>query len=243
MLGLSLLTSLSLFTPLCATGGVTLGWWLPTFAAALARRWGLFEGAGEQRPRAEGNTRREAAPPLWHRMGLALAVAAAFASASSAFHESWELVAALGMLAWLGLVAAIDLQTHLIPDRLIYPALVLAPFFVALWPEASWGANLLGGVAGAALFGLFFAVSPSGIGFGDVKLALVLGLYLGWSAIVVALATTVSLGGLAGLALLAAGRGRKAAMPYGPMLAAGAAVALLHGDALWQAYLGYSGPG
>ena len=167
-------------------------------------------------------------PPVWHRVSLALCAGAAFGAAAVRYGVSPQLPAALVMLGWLGLVAAIDLQTYLIPNRLTYPALMLAPL-APLWTGASLASHGLGGLASAGFFGLAHALNRQGIGFGDVKLALVLGLYLGWSRALVALAATTLLGGLAAVVALLFGRSHKASIPYGPALAAGGALALLIG--------------
>jgi leader peptidase (prepilin peptidase)/N-methyltransferase len=86
---------------------------------------------------------------------------------------------------------------------------------------------------------------PDGMGFGDVKLAGVLGLYLGWlgwGALVVGAFGAFLLGGVFSLVLLAAGRvGRKSGIPFGPWMLAGAAVGTLFGSALWDAYLALVG--
>jgi len=152
-----------------------------------------------------------------------------------------QLAVALIVVVWLLLVAAIDLQTRLIPNRLTYPALALAPVSGLLWPSMALSDHLLGGAVCAGFFGLAFVVSPRGIGLGDVKLALVAGLYLGLTRGIVALVTTLLLGGVAAVAALVVGLSRKDAIAYGPMLALGAAVALVAGDRLWLAYLGHLG--
>ncbi|MGH2356121.1 MAG: prepilin peptidase [Chloroflexota bacterium] len=195
--------------------GALVGWVLPVWARWLVARWRLPLTRGE--------------PPRWHSAALAACVAAFFGRAGYESSLQWPLAPTLGALTWLGLVAAVDLQTKLIPNRLTYPALLAAPAFVALLPGASPVAHLLGGIAGGTLFGLAFLTHPRGMGLGDVKLAIVLGLYLGIERGLVALTSGVLLGGLAALGLLLAGRERMAPFPYGPALAAGAALTLLVG--------------
>ena len=84
-----------------------------------------------------------------------------------------------------------------------------------------------------ALFGFYFAVAfayPAGMGFGDVKLAGVLGAvlgYLSWSALAVGAFAGFVLGAIGGIAIMAIGRGgRKTAVPFGPFMIAGALVAI-----------------
>jgi leader peptidase (prepilin peptidase) / N-methyltransferase len=133
------------------------------------------------------------------------------------------------MLVWLGVVAAVDVRTGRVPNRLTYSALALLPFSAALVPAPDPAAHLLGGLLGGGVFALAFLLRPRGVGLGDVKLALVIGLYLGLERAAVALLLGLLLGGLLALAALILGASRRARLPYAPALAAGAAVALLSG--------------
>jgi leader peptidase (prepilin peptidase) / N-methyltransferase len=141
---------------------------------------------------------------------------------------------ALG-LACVALVV-IDLDSRLLPNRITYPALGLVAvlLLVASLAEDDVGRMLraleAAGVAGAFLLALAL-LSPGGMGLGDVKFALVLGLalgWLGWSAVVAGFVGAFLLGGLAALvALLALRAGRKTQLPFGPWLALGAILAVL----------------
>jgi leader peptidase (prepilin peptidase) / N-methyltransferase len=104
-------------------------------------------------------------------------------------------------------------------------------------------------VLGAGLmFGLYFLLAvakPGGMGFGDVKLAGLLGLYLGfagWSALAVGAFAAFLLGGVVGLALIA-GRlaSRRSAIPFGPFMLAGAACGLAFGAPVTGWYLAVAG--
>ena len=161
-----------------------------------------------------------------HRIGLAGALAAALGGALWTFGLSVQLLLALLFLGWLGLVAAVDLQTHRIPNRLTYPALALAPVVTLVWPLNPFG-QVFGAVVCGGFFLAAFLLAPSALGFGDVKLAVVIGLYVGWPWAMVALVAGTLCGGLLALLVLLAGGGRRAYMPYGPALAAGGALALL----------------
>jgi leader peptidase (prepilin peptidase)/N-methyltransferase len=105
--------------------------------------------------------------------------------------------------------------------------------------------RLLTAVLGAvALFGLYFVLAlvyPAGMGFGDVKLAGVLGLYLGylgWAEVLVGGFLGFLLGGVVGGALMVLRRaGRKSQIPFGPFMLAGALLAILWGGALADLYL------
>jgi leader peptidase (prepilin peptidase)/N-methyltransferase len=133
-------------------------------------------------------------------------------------------------------LAVIDLRTKLLPNRITYPALplVAALLLVASAAEHDLGrmvrALAAGGLAGLAFLALVL-VSPQGLGLGDVKFALVLGLglgWLGWSAVAAGFAGAFLLGGVAALVALVVLRlGRRAQLPFGPWLAAGALLAVL----------------
>jgi leader peptidase (prepilin peptidase)/N-methyltransferase len=93
------------------------------------------------------------------------------------------------------------------------------------------------------LFALAVAV-PRGMGFGDVKLAGVLGLalgWLGWGEAVVGFFLGFGYGALVSVALIALGRaGRKSTVPFGPFLVAGALTAVLYGDVIARQYVTYT---
>ena len=105
--------------------------------------------------------------------------------------------------------------------------------------------DLLRAALGAvALFAFYFVLAlayPAGMGFGDVKLAGVLGIYLGWlgwGELVVGAFLGFLFGGVVGLLMMAVRRaGRKSSIPFGPFMLAGAFVAILWGGALADLYL------
>jgi leader peptidase (prepilin peptidase) / N-methyltransferase len=136
------------------------------------------------------------------------------------------------------ILAVIDATTRLLPNRITYPAF---PAVAVLLLLASLGVGdlgrlvrgLLAAVAVGALFLGLALVSPRGMGLGDVKLAPTLGLALGWlswPAVAVGLFSAFLLGGLIGLGAMAVLHlGRKALLPFGPSLAAGALLGVLGG--------------
>lgn len=146
-------------------------------------------------------------------------------------------------------LAAIDIDVHRLPDAIVLPSYGVAAVLLAL---ASWqpgtgydgGALLRAALGGAALFALYlvlFLVNPRGMGLGDVKLAGVLGLYLGWvgwGALAVGAFAAFLLGGVFGLVLMVVGRaGRKTRVPFGPWMLLGAAVGVVAGEQLAAWYL------
>jgi leader peptidase (prepilin peptidase)/N-methyltransferase len=144
--------------------------------------------------------------------------------------------ALLPALCYLAVVAApltvIDIREHRLPDRLTLPSY---PISVALLALPNGRDRLLSALVGLAVaLAVYLALAlvyPAGIGWGDVKLSGVLGLYLGWfgaRAFVAGLAGGFVLAAVAGLALIAAGRAtRKTQVPFGPFMLGGAMAAVL----------------
>ena len=133
-------------------------------------------------------------------------------------------------LAVLAVLARIDLERRILPDRIVLPAaaIVLAAqlaFFPDRWLE--W---LLAPLVAFALLFVPLVVRPSGIGFGDVKLMLLLGAALGFAVLDALLVGFLLVVPVALFLLVGEGRrARTRAIPLGPFLAAGAAVAILLG--------------
>ena len=132
-------------------------------------------------------------------------------------------------------LAFIDLDVRRLPNVLVLPAYpVLAVLLgAAAGLHGNWAALLRAGLGGLALFGFFFALAvirPQGMGFGDVKLAGLIGMvlgYLSWTALVVGAFVGFFSGAVVGLAVIAVGAGgRKTALPFGPFMVLGALAAL-----------------
>lgn len=136
------------------------------------------------------------------------------------------------------LLATVDRRVHRLPDPLTLPlaaAAVLLLGGAALLPghAGSWASGLLGGLVLGGFYLLLFLINPNGMGFGDVKLALALGVALGWYGWEV-----LFLGGFAGFLFGAAyglglvllrRAGRKTGIPFGPFMIAGALTGVLLG--------------
>lgn len=162
-------------------------------------------------------------------------VCAALAAATGTRPElgAWLLLAPVGVL-----LAVVDFRVQRLPDPLTLPlaaaALVLLGV-AALLPEhaGDWLTALLGALVLGGTYFVLFLISPDGMGFGDVKLALGLGAVLGWygwGSVVLGTFAGFLFGGLYGLALVVARRaGRRTSIPFGPFLIAGAFVGLLIG--------------
>jgi len=157
-----------------------------------------------------------------------------------------ELVAFLWLAGASVALAIIDVEHHRLPDAIVLPSyavgLVLLGASSALSGE--WDALLRGVVGMAALFVFYLAlalVKPGAMGFGDVKLAGVLGLWLGWlgwGELVVGAFAAFLLGGLFSIVLLATRRAqRTGGIPFGPWMLAGAWVGVLVGGTVAASYL------
>jgi leader peptidase (prepilin peptidase)/N-methyltransferase len=151
-------------------------------------------------------------------------------------------------LGALGVVlGAIDLAHHRLPNALVLPSY---PVGLALLGAAALargdGDGYVRALAGmATLYAGYFVLAlahPAGLGFGDVKLAGLLGLYLGWlgwDVLAVGAVLGVFAGGLAGLLLLLTGRAtRRSAIAFGPAMLAGAFAAVLWGHQIADWYVG-----
>jgi leader peptidase (prepilin peptidase) / N-methyltransferase len=145
----------------------------------------------------------------------------------------------LALVLLLVPIALIDLDHRIIPNKLVLIGAVVAPAIVLLVAPDDLVEHLLAAAAAGGFFLLAALAYPRGMGMGDVKLAAVLGLFLG-RAVGPAVFIALLSGTLVGAAVIArkgALEGRKTAVPFGPFLALGAVCALFAGDALVNAYL------
>jgi leader peptidase (prepilin peptidase)/N-methyltransferase len=165
-----------------------------------------------------------------------LFTAVMFAAMGIRFSDSWALPAYLLFVAALIAISFIDLEHYIVPNRIVYPTLFAAiPLLVGAAlaegePERIWHAAVGSFAAWFALLVVHF-IQPRGMGFGDVRLSAVLGLYLGWidlQLVLLGMLLGFLLGAVVGIALVVTKvRGRKDAVPFAPFLAAGATIAVL----------------
>lgn len=171
-----------------------------------------------------------------------------FAAMAARFNEGdelWVLPAFLLLSASLVAISGIDIDHHRIPNKIVYPTLfpLAALLVLAAAGTGNWD-NLLRAAAGGAigfviLFGIHVA-APRGMGFGDVRLAGLLGLALGWLGlghVFVGLFLAFLTSSVIGVTLIATKiRSRKQPIPFGPFLALGAVLAVFVGRALLDWY-------
>jgi leader peptidase (prepilin peptidase)/N-methyltransferase len=148
---------------------------------------------------------------------------------------SWQVPAFLLLAGAAVLLAVIDLRHHLLPDRVVLPTLASGGvlLLVAAAADSAWPAlfrAVLGAVALFAVFLVLALISPGGLGMGDVKLAAVLGLFLGWlgwGPVVVGALAGFVVQAVVALVLLALRRVRRDSdLPFGPAMLAGAALTM-----------------
>ena len=158
--------------------------------------------------------------------------------------------AQLGVLAFYAclfiIIFVIDLEHSLILNKVVYPGIVVA-FLLSLypWPWFSQSIGMrvayaaLGGAIGFGIFLLIAVVSRGGMGWGDVKLAALIGLATGFPMVFLAIIMAAILGGVVAVVLLATRRrGRREMIPFGPFLVVAAMVTLVWGSNILGWYLG-----
>lgn len=174
-----------------------------------------------------------------------IATGGLFAAAALRFGPTFELIAFAVLFAALVAITVIDLELRLVPKAIVWPVVAAGVVLLSAASIAqSDPARMIDAVAGAAAaFGVLFLihlVSPRGMGFGDVRLALLLGLYLGWVSpahVGLGLFAAFVFGGVGGVVALALGRSRRSALPFAPFLAAGTVLAVLVGEPILSWYL------
>jgi leader peptidase (prepilin peptidase)/N-methyltransferase len=164
----------------------------------------------------------------------------AFLLAAWRFEEVGYLIAYLALFTSLIALSVIDMQTLRLPDRLVFPSVLVGAVAVAISAVVEGSITpVIGALTGAVIyFGVLLLahlLHPAGMGFGDVKLAFLMGMALGWPTeggldafvlVVWAMLVGFGLGSVIGIAILVV-RGRSAAYPFGPFLAVGAAAVML----------------
>jgi len=167
----------------------------------------------------------------WRAVILPAGAAGLFAASYLAFDEVGAgLLGGFFATAFLTLTLT-DLERRLLPNRIIYPSLVIAIAFCWVWPETSVLQVLAGGAVAIALavsmflFSLLFGAEAFGLG--DVKMIILIGFVVGFPAVIFAVFLGTIAAGIAALVLVVTRiRGLRDYVPHGPFLALGAVFAL-----------------
>ena len=178
-------------------------------------------------------------PLPWRALVLPAGGAALFVAAYLVFDE---LGAALlgGFFATIFLALSVtDLDQRLLPNRIVYPSILIAIALCWGWPQndvveiLAGGGVAIGIAVGLLLFSLPFGAGA--FGMGDVKMIVLMGFVTGFPSIVVGVFVgTLAAGLLAALLIVTRLRGMRDYIPHGPFLALGAVVALFWGQDLWD---------
>jgi prepilin signal peptidase PulO-like enzyme (type II secretory pathway) len=172
-------------------------------------------------------------PPLSERLpkgnrAILAAGVGVFLVAASFIRFGLSAHALLGafLVSVLTLLAAIDLEHRVLPNAIVLPSVLVALALAALWQPHKVPMHLLAGAAFGGFLLIVSLVYPRGLGMGDAKLALVIGLALGSATIGAVVVSSVALW-LGALVVIVRGglSARKQTIPFGPYLAIGAIVA------------------
>jgi leader peptidase (prepilin peptidase)/N-methyltransferase len=209
----------------CPSCGTSLAWYdnIPLVSYAVLR----------------GRCRHCGGSISWRYPAVEAATALLVAGCGLKFGFSWDFLVAATFCAVLVAISATDLEHQIIPNWIVLPAaVVLLAAQTILHPSVEW---IAAGLGAAAFFVLAALVYPGGMGMGDVKLALLLGVVLG-RTVPVALLIGMLTALVPSFVILAKhGRaGRKMKIPFGPFLALGGVVAVFAGNPILDWYLSLS---
>ncbi len=207
----------------CMSCGTTLAWYdnVPLLSWVFLR----------------GRCRHCAASISWRYPAVEALTAVLIAGCALKFGLTWDAAIAAFFCATLVTISATDYERRIIPNRIVVPAaaVVLAANTI-VHPSVEWVAAGLGASGFLLLAALAY---PAGMGMGDIKLALLLGVALGRTVPVALMGGMIA--ALVPAVVLLARHGsaaRKMGIPFGPFLALGGVLALFAGRALLNAYLG-----
>ena len=152
---------------------------------------------------------------------------------------SRELAFALIYGGFFVVIFFIDLKHYLVLNKVVYPAIVIALIVAASTQFHDIKIPLLGGLVGSGLLFMVAVISRGGMGMGDVKLALFIGIIVGlWHAFVFLLVSVIIGGVFAAGLLFAKKKGRKESIPFAPFLILGGVVTMLYGDRILDFLIG-----
>jgi len=189
-----------------------------------------------------GRCRHCRAPISWRYPIIEALTAALFLGGVVEFGLTPRLIVALLFGCLMLLLAGIDLEHFLLPDRFTLPG-ILVGLALQLWvPQPGFFDAVLGTLAGAGILILvinywYWLRGEEGMGMGDVNMLALIGAFLGWQGVLTSLFVATLSGAIFGVVFLLAGRlGWRSRLPFGVFLALGGIVSLFAGDALVTYY-------
>ena len=188
---------------------------------------------------------RDCQEPIgWRYPAIELATGLLFVAALARFGPSVQAWIAALFISLLLVLAFIDLDHYILPNRLTYPGLVIGLLLSPLWERTTLYSSLVGAAVGAAVILLFNGLwwvlrKVQGFGVGDAKMLAMIGAFLGPAGVAVTLVFASLMGAATGLLLMLRHRlGMQSKLPFGTFLTAGALVTLFFGPGLVNWYLG-----
>ncbi len=215
--------------------GSLLNWagdYVPRFASNRAAFPSAARPASAAWQRLMSFASRKSRPSLptssWLSIAVELVTAVLFAYLGQRFGWSWKLLYLVVACSFFLLIAIIDLKYRLVLNVLVYPAAALALLLHSVPPGRDTLAALLGGAVGLSPFLLAALLKPDGIGGGDVKLAALIGLWVGFPHVLWALTLGILAGAATTLGLLLTRHWNLTShIPYAPFLCLGTVLSLL----------------
>ena len=150
-----------------------------------------------------------------------------------------ELPAFMVLTGFMIIIFTYDVKHYLILDKVTIPGMVVALLFAIFIYQLSFWSIFFGALIGGGIFWLQYVLSKGKwVGGGDIRLGLMMGLFLGWEKLLVALFIAYVLGAIIGIFMIIGGKkGMKDALPFGTFLSASAVVVLLYGQEIINWYL------
>jgi prepilin signal peptidase PulO-like enzyme (type II secretory pathway) len=179
----------------------------------------------------------------WRAMLLPLGSALMFAASYLVFDDFWPGLLGGFFASIFLLLTLTDLDRRLLPNRIVYPSILVAAALSWVWPESSVLEVLAGGAVavGIGVFLLLFSLlfGENAFGMGDVKMIILIGFVVGIPSVGIAVVLGTFAGGVgAAILLLFRVMGRRDYIPHGPFLALGAIIAMFWGQDIWDWYVG-----
>ncbi|MBN2851680.1 MAG: prepilin peptidase [Clostridia bacterium] len=151
---------------------------------------------------------------------------------------SWQLVFVSALVYALVVITFIDIDHKLIPDKMVIFLLIVGIMYELIIRPVPLLDAVIGFFAASVPLLLIAILSRGGMGGGDIKLMAVVGIFLGWKGVLIAMFLGAFIGALVGIiAIILKKKGRKDVIPFGPFLCTGIFVTTLYGENILRFYL------